>query len=163
MTEFAVFLEALQELPLFQLIAESSWIFPALESIHVAALGLVVGSILVVDLRLLGLSWRHDNVAKVAAELLPITWIGFAVAVLSGVLMFGSSAVRYSGNPAFLAKLLFLGLAGLNMAIFHKFVFSTVFEWGSALPTPMGARVAATFSIVFWLVILVCGRWIGFI
>lgn len=159
----ATALHALQELPLFLLIAESSWIFPGLESLHVVAIALVVGSILFVDLRLLGLSWRRDDVADVAAGLLPVTWAGFGLAVLSGVLMFGSSAVRYSGNPLFLAKLALLACAGLNMLLFHRFSFRTVAQWRRRLPTPIGARVAAALSIGLWLAILVCGRWVGFI
>jgi hypothetical protein len=154
---------ALQDLPVFQAIAESGWMFPALESLHVVAIALVVGSILFVDLRLLGVIWRRDPVVDVTAGLLPVTWAGFGIAVLSGFLMFGSSAVRYSGNPAFLAKLALLALAGINMAVFHRFSFPTVKEWGSVLPTPRGVRLAAALSIGLWAGILVLGRWVGFI
>jgi hypothetical protein len=156
-------LEAVEGLPLSRLVAESAWLFPTLETLHVIAIGLVIGTILFVDLRLLGVTWRRDDAEVLVNSLLPWTWTAFAFAVVSGALMFISSAARYFDNPAFLAKMALLALAGLNMSIFHRTGFRTVREWRLALPTPMAARAAASLSILLWMGIVACGRWIGFL
>jgi hypothetical protein len=156
-------MHGLQGLPLSTAIAESTWLFPTLETLHVVAIGLVVGTILFVDLRLLGLTWRRDDVRAIAGALLPWTWAAFGFAVLTGALMFLSNAVRYSGNPAFIAKLVLLAMAGLNMALFHAGVFRTVEQWRTTLPTPAPARAAASMSLVLWVAIVGCGRWVGFL
>ena len=153
----------LQGLSLSTAIAESTWLFPTLETLHVVAIGLVVGTILFVDLRLLGLAWRRDDVRELAGSLLPLTWTAFGLAVGTGGLMFLSNAVRYSGNPAFLVKLALLALAGVNMALFHAGAFRTVERWRTTLPTPVQARAAASLSLVLWVAIVGFGRWIGFL
>ena len=77
-------------------IAESTWLFPAIESVHVVALVLVVGSIMLVDLRLLGLSSLNIRVKQLLDETLPLTWSAFATAAASGLLLFSSRAVEYT-------------------------------------------------------------------
>src|ERR1700726_1763176 len=98
-------------------ISESSWLFPGIESIHVLAITLVVGSITMVDLRLLGIHLRDRPADELIAEGLPWTWASFALAVCSGALLFASNATHYWGTVPFRAKMLLLVLAGLNMAV----------------------------------------------
>ena len=90
-------------------IRENDLLFPLIESVHVLAICLVVGSILVVDLRLLGLAWVNRPVSRVAAGILPLTWGAFIVAVASGGLMFISNATKYLGNGFFVAKVCLIG------------------------------------------------------
>ena len=94
-------------------ISESSWLFPGIESIHVLAIALVVGSITMVDLRLLDINLRDRPVGELMAEVLPWTWASFAVAVCSGALLFSSNASHYWGTLPFRAKMLLLA-AGRN-------------------------------------------------
>src|SRR5688572_19912995 len=89
-------------------IAESAWMFPTLESIHVIALGLVVGSIAMVDLRLLGLSAPSLRISRLSEDVLPWTWASFAVAVATGVLLFASNATSYYDNIPFRLKLVLI-------------------------------------------------------
>ena len=88
-----------------------TWWFPFLESIHVIAITLVVGSILVVDLRLLGISGLQYSASRITRELIPWTWGAFVIATLTGFGMFVTRATAYVENPAFQIKFLLLLVA----------------------------------------------------
>lgn len=156
-------LAGIEAWPLSVAITESTWLFPTIETLHVLAIVLVVGSIFQLDLRLLGVSQRNRGVMQLADETLPWTWVAFVVAVITGVLMFISAATRYWGLTPFRVKMVLLLLAGLNMAIFHVTVYRAVHDWNHRLPTPVGARVAGTLSLTFWIGVVFFGRWIGFV
>lgn len=138
------------------------WLFPGVEIVHVMALGLVFGSILMVDLRLLGLNSRASAVSRLSAEVLPWTWSAFAVAVLSGLTLFISKAHTYFYNLPFRLKFLFMALAGLNMLCFQFGGYRTVARWDHQLPPPPAARIAGLLSVLLWMGVIFCGRWIGF-
>jgi hypothetical protein len=143
-------------------IRENDVLFPLIESVHVLAICLVVGSILVVDLRLLGLAYVHRSVSAVTRGILPLTWCAFIVAVASGGLMFISNATKYLGNGFFLAKLVLIGAAGLNMLIFHVISARNQGQWENDKRPPLAARLAGGVSILIWIAVVACGRWIGF-
>ncbi|MES2258057.1 MAG: DUF6644 family protein [Pseudomonadota bacterium] len=142
-------------------IQESEWMFPALESVHVLALTIVMGSIAMLDLRLLGLFSRGRKVTVVSDETLPWTWIAFVCAVFSGAMMFTAKAVSYFQNWPFRFKVLLLALAGINMLYFHFNAYSGVASWNEGA-TPRAARTAAALSLLLWVSIVTLGRWIGF-
>ena len=100
-------------------IRESATLFPWIEGIHVLAITIVVGTIAIVDLRLLGFQAHRKNAEQLIKELLPFTWIMFVTAVATGTLMFISNASTYWINTQFRIKLFMILLAGLNMAFFH--------------------------------------------
>jgi hypothetical protein len=143
-------------------IRSSLYIFPFLESVHVMALALVFGTILVVDLRVLGLASTHRSFARMSAELLRITWGAFAVSVLTGSLMFLTNARVYAHNTSFRVKMLLLALAGINMAIFHLTAGKSVARWDQAPRAPRAGRSTAAVSIGLWIAIILAGRVIGF-
>ena len=122
----------------------------------------VFGSILMMDLRLLGLASRDSAVSKLSNEVLPYTWIAFACAVITGTIMFISKATVYWHNPQFELKFLFMALAGANMLVFHFGAFRRVADWDNALPPPPAARLAGALSISLWIIVVFFGRWIGF-
>lgn len=153
----------LEESRLGLTIAESEFIFPTIETLHVIALALVFGSIAMLDLRLLGVSNRDRGVMQLSEDVLPWTWGAFVVAAITGALMFVSAATRYYDNLPFLFKLVLLALAGLNMAVFHFTAFRAVHSWNFTLPTPRAARIAATLSLLSWIGVIVAGRWVGFV
>lgn len=155
-------LEALEALPLSTAILESNWLFPWIETLHVLALTIVVGSIAIVDLRLLGLASKDRSVTSLTKQLLPWTWSAFAVALLSGALMFASAAVKYYNNLPFRIKVLLLLLAGLNMLVFHLRAYRRVEVWDVAPATPGAARLAGALSLTFWIGVVAAGRWIAF-
>lgn len=109
----------------------SSWAFPAVETIHLPAMILLVGSITVFDLRLLGFALKREPVSQLAERLLPFTWTAFGVMALTGSLLFTSDAViKYCPNPAFRIKLLLILLAGINMSVFHFTIYRNVSKMG---------------------------------
>jgi len=160
---FEHFLQWLESTAPAVAISQSDWLFPGIESIHVMAITLVVGSISMVDLRLLGINLRHRPVGELMAEILPWTWLSFAVAVTTGALLFSSSATHYWGTVPFRAKMAVLALAGVNMAVFHATTYRSVERWGRAAHTPAAAKAAGGISLGLWIGVVTFGRWIGFV
>jgi hypothetical protein len=145
-----------------QFISGSTWAFPTIESIHVLVLVMVVGSIAIVDLRLVGVASRNRSVSQLSNDVLPITWVAFALALITGGLLFISKATHYLGNWPFRLKMALLLLAGVNMLLFHFLTYRSVDKWDSDRITPAAARVAGALSLVFWIGVVAFGRWIGF-
>ena len=143
-------------------IAESTWMFPTIETIHVIALVTVIGTIALVDLRLIGVKGHALRVSQLAKDTLPWTWGAFALAAITGLLLFVSKASSYMINPWFLAKMAMLALAGLNMMYFHMTTWRTVNHWELDPSFPAAAKVAGWLSLIFWLIVVFCGRMIGF-
>ena len=143
-------------------IRENDLLFPLVESVHVLSICLVVGSILVVDLRLLGLASINRPVSRVTNGILPLTWSAFAVAVASGSLLFISNATKYLANGYFVAKILLICAAGLNMVVFHFISARDLPKWEKEKTLPFSARLAGGLSILLWVSVVTCGRWIGF-
>jgi hypothetical protein len=143
-------------------IRENDLLFPLIESVHVVSICLVVGSILVVDLRLLGLASLNRAVSRVTSGILPLTWSAFAVAAASGLLLFISNATKYLENGYFVAKIFLICAAGLNMAIFHAISAKDLPRWEHETALPRPARLAGGLSILLWVSVVTCGRWIGF-
>ena len=138
-----------------------TWWFPLLESIHVIAIALVVGSIATVDLRLLGLAAVRYPVSQIVRKLIPWTWAAFVVAAITGFGMFVARASAYVENPAFQIKFMLLPLAFLNMAYFQFRTFRGVDDWDTAREMPTAARAAGAASLLLWAGIVFAGRWIG--
>lgn len=143
-------------------IRSSAMAFPWLESVHVLAIALVFGSIAVVDLRLLGIASVKRPVTQLARDVLPLTWVAFVVATITGALMFISNATEYVHNIPFQFKMLLLVLAGINMLVFHFVTYRGIGQWDEARVTPPAARFAGAFSLLAWISIVAFGRWIGF-
>jgi len=142
--------------------AENAFAFPWVEVGHVLSIVIVFGSILMVDLRLMGLASRDYPVLSLSRTILPVTWVAFVLAVITGALMFASNPHGYYGNTAFRAKMILLLLAGLNMAIFHVVTMRGGRVNDGPGPLPGAARLAGFLSVAIWLAVIACGRWIGF-
>ncbi len=162
MPHFADLIAYVEHSALADNIRENDVLFPLIESVHVLAICLVVGSILAVDLRLLGLASVHRPVSRVTHGILPLTWCAFVVAVGSGGLLFISNATKYLGNGYFIAKIFLIGAAGLNMMIFHGISAKDLPRWENGPRLPFPARLAGGLSILLWVAVVACGRWIGF-
>tara|TARA_B100000949_G_scaffold203874_1_gene193181 strand:+ start:543 stop:1049 length:507 start_codon:yes stop_codon:yes gene_type:complete len=157
---FTEFWARLQALPISEHIGFTWW-FPLLESIHVLAIGLVVGTILMVDLRLLGLAATRYPASRITRELVPWTWIGFVVAFTTGFGMFMAGATRYVENPAFQIKFMLLPLAALNMVWFQFRTMRTISAWDDTNVLPTTAKLAGATSLLLWIGVLLAGRWTG--
>lgn len=156
------FLLWLADTPLGIAIAEDPVLFPWLETFHVLAVVTVFGVMLMVDLRLLGRASRDYPVSALLRSLLPVTWIAFAAALATGALMFCSNPVGYAGNSYFQAKLALILLAGANMSVFHLVTAKGIARWDLSPHLPAAPRLAGLLSMLLWIGVIVCGRWIGF-
>ena len=145
--------------------AVSGWnqMWAAVQTLHLAAMSVLVASITIFDLRLLGLAMKRVSVSRLADRLLPATWSAFALIVLTGALMFVAQAPKYCANWIFLTKVFLIFLAGVNMAVFHFTVYRGVSRWDESARTPFAAKLAGSFSVLLWASVVVAGRWIGFI
>jgi hypothetical protein len=146
--------------PLSAHIGETWW-FPLLESIHVLMATFVVGSILMIDLRLLGVAARQQLVTRMLKEVVPWTWGAFLLSALAGLGLFITRASAYVANPAMQIKLVLLVLAGINMAVLHFVTLKDVGRWDSAAVTSTAAKIAGSSSLLLWIGVMLAGRWIG--
>jgi len=177
-------LKWLYETAMANSIRENDWQFPMIESVHVLAVTVFLGSIIWVDLRILGLAHKDRSLRRFTKELLPITWMMFVVAFFSGFALFASNAVNYSHNLYFQLKILILALAGINMLVFQMW-FSARAEAYDPSHTArlsleqqanMGrirqklheisffwsGKWSALLSVLIWVSVIALGRWIGF-
>jgi hypothetical protein len=151
-----------EALPLAVLIHQKAWLFTTIQIIHVVAISIVIGSIAVMDLRLLGVGSRGRLVTEIAREVLPVTWVAFVIAALAGSLMFISQATAYYMNTTFWVKMGIMLLAGINMAVFELITVRGVQTWDVSPAPPLPARVAGGVSLMCWLLVFVFGRWTSF-
>ena len=151
----------LEHRPFAIAIAESTWLFPIVETVHVLALTVVVGSVAMMDLRLLGVGSKDRAASEVISSSLPWAWSAFAVAFGAGSMLFSSKAATYYVNVPFRIKMICLALAAVNMLVFHFFTARGMAAWDRGTP-PRAARFAAACSLTLWVVIVATGRWIGF-
>lgn len=148
--------------PLSWEIGGTAW-FPFLESIHVIAAAMVVGSILMVDLRLLGLAATRYPISTLSRELVPWSWGAFVIATITGLGMFITRAASHVVNPAFQWKIVLLVLAGANMAYFHFRVYRHIAQWDTVAATPVQLKVVGSLSLLLWAGVMLAGRWVGHI
>jgi hypothetical protein len=154
-------LRELETTPLALFVMQSPFAFSALDMVHIAAISVVFGMIVVVDLRLLGLASRDCAVADICGEALPWTWTAFAVAVVTGVVMFTGQPVKYYGNFALRIKLALIVLAGVNMLVFHLITNRGGAAWDRG-PIPLAARMAGAISLACWTAVVAFGRWTAY-
>jgi hypothetical protein len=139
----------------------TEWLFPIIETFHVVALTIVMGSIAMVDLRLLGIASRNSAVSRLSAEVLPWTWTAWCTAAVFGTLLFMSNASTYAGNLQFRLKFACMGLAAINMLVFQFGAYRHVARWDTG-KTPLSAKLAGGLSLSLWIGVVFFGRWTGF-
>lgn len=141
---------------------ESLWVWPLVESTHVLTIGLFVGTAVMTDMRLVGLAFKSVPVSDFTRRLLPWTRAGFAIMVVTGLLIVYANPIRYYYNVFFRLKLILLAVAGLNVWVFHGRIHRTVAEWDTDPVPPRAARVAGAVSLFSWALIVVAGRMIAY-
>jgi hypothetical protein len=156
-------LEWIESTGLSETIRSSITWFPILETTHVLAIVFVLGSIARVDLRLLGVMSRDQPISRISGEMLPYTWAAFAVALVTGSLLFTAHAVKYVETIYFILKMLMILAAGVNMLYFEFVTQKTIANWDNNPSPPAEVRFAGGLSLVLWLGVVTTGRYIGFI
>ena len=141
---------------------ESLNFWTIMEGTHLLTLMLFFGSILLIDLRLLGLSFRELPVSVLERRLLPGTVVALLVVLATGTLLFFAEPARYWHNLMFRAKLVCLALAFANIAVFHHLIERNKAEWDAAPRPPRGARLSAMASLAAWLLVMSTGRLIAY-
>jgi hypothetical protein len=137
------------------------WLFPFLESVHVLAVAVFLGSILMLDLRMMELVGKAQPMRRMLQELTPWSWGAFLVSFLTGLGMFVTQSSMYMANPAFLIKMALLLLAGLNMAAFHRWLAPLAMLSNAGTRTSVAFRSAGAASFLLWVGVTLSGRWIG--
>jgi hypothetical protein len=138
------------------------WLYPAVEVLHICGFVMLVGAVVMFDLRLFGCS-RGLSVRALARHLLPWACAAVLVIVPTGLMMFSAHAGDFVDNRAFVAKLTLLMLAAINAAAFHVGVFRSAASWDHGVATPLAARLHGAASLALWVAIIACGRLIAYV
>lgn len=139
---------------MFTALAAHPWAYPALEVAHLLGVGLLLGNLVLLELRVFGLG--SELPAPALARLsLSLALAGFGLAGASGLLMFATQAQELLANRAFMLKMGLLALAGCNAALFHA--------RGSLHKLDGTAKILMVLSTLIWLLALACGRWIAYL
>ena len=158
-------LGALEASGLGRAMREWLWLYPSVEIVHIVGIGLLFGSIAVLDLRLLGFS-KTMSVRRLASHVLPWTAASFLLIVPSGLLMFTAHATDFISSPVFVIKLCLIMLAGVNAALFHAIAMRTANVWDTEemrdLPPPPSVRLAGAASLLIWISVIACGRLLAY-
>ena len=141
---------------------ESQYAYPLIESLHVWTMAVFFGSVVMFDLRLLGVTLRKVPASDVVDRLLPLTIAAFILMVISGTLLFFAIPLRSYQSIFFRFKMLLLVLAGLNVWLFHSRVYPRVATWDIEAGPPRTARIAGGISLVLWIGIIFSGRMIAY-
>lgn len=153
-------LQLLADWPLAAAIRRSGIVYPLVNAAHIAGIGLLLGAIVTLDLRVLGL-FRAAPLGALGPPLARVAAGGLALAVATGFLLFSTRPLGYAENPAFLLK---LGLVALGVA--NALLLPRNHHWSVALAggaVHISLRAAAFLSILIWLGAVLAGRWIGFL
>ena len=139
---------------MFAALKSHLWAYPALEMVHISGIALLLGNLMLLELRVFGLGAALP-VKDLARLSLGLALSGFAIAAASGLLMFATQPAELLANRAFTLKMLLLFTAACNAAWFHG--------RGSLEKLDVWARVQMGVSTLIWLAILACGRWIAYL
>lgn len=139
-------------------IRNSQWLFPVIESVHLLALVLIAGAVLVVDMRLFGLGLRQQPVAQLARDAQPWLIGGLMVMLTTGILLFLSEAIKCYYSAAFAVKMTSLLLALVfTFTVRRKVALADEYRVSS-----FASRLVAVVSVALWSCVGIAGRWIGF-
>jgi hypothetical protein len=150
------FLRWLVNSPWSRAINSHEWVFPAIQSLHFIGFALSIGTIAIVDLRLLGFGMRRQDPAELAADLAPWTRAGIAVMLITGLLMFSTDAVTYHNNPSFQFKMICLMVA----LLFHFTIHRRAVRPGTSL---IATKLVGGISLLLWTGVIAGGRMIAFV
>ncbi len=162
MSEGAGVLKALAATPLSMAMREGAWLYPAVEIVHIAGFSVLVGSVVLFDLRVLGFA-RTLPVVALGNHLLRWALASVLLVVPAGLLLFTAHPVELAANPAFIVKLVLIALAGLNALAFHLLPYRSAARWDRDGTAPPLARAGAALSILLWLGVITCGRLLAYL
>lgn len=142
-------------------IRQSLWLYPALEIVHITGITMLVGAAFMFDLRLLGFS-KNLPVSGLSRHLLPWSRRGLLLIIPSGILLFITDATTLGADPVFWLKMILLGVAALNVLVFHRFIFRPHTDPKIQGELSFPAKISAFVSISVWIAIIACGRLLAY-
>jgi hypothetical protein len=151
-------LELLKQLPFAVWLRSSEWAYPSLEVAHILGIALMLGSVFLVDFKLLGFLKRpRDEISAQALSHFALMWTltGFSIIVMSGSLMLFARLSDLIGNPAFLWKIGLISCGLSKASLLHS-------RHGLAR-ADIGSKLQAVLSILIWIGTVACGRWIAYV
>src|SRR4051794_20986689 len=154
--------EWLESTRLASVIQESAYGFPTVVALHLLGLTLSVGTLLWVDLRLLGVALLNLRVSEVYRGLAPWFLAGFTIMLVTGATLFTAFATLAYGNSFFRVKMAAIALAGANAALLLFVTQRPAAVWDGAARPPIGARAAGLLSIVLWVAVMLAGRMMSY-
>ena len=157
------FAQSLQDSQFGTALAESRYVFPLVEAVHLLGLSVSVGLIFLTDLRLIGLLLKGVTVPVLLRQLRPWVLGGFAATFISGVLLFIAEGATVIVSPAFPAKFLFIALAGLNALYFEFRLAGKTLSLSAEAALPTAIKFAGVASITLWTLVIIAGRLIPYL
>ena len=139
--------EALEQVGWVQTMGTTGWMYSSISVTHYVAMFWCIGSIAVIDLRVMGVAARNRNVKELAQELFPWAWIGFTLAMISGFLMFATDAGDWAPSPHFHIKLTLIALSVAFAITVQRFAP----KWSEAPEIPTAAKIIALVSLFLWI------------
>lgn len=146
---------------IYTMVVSEPWVWPTMEIIHFVGLSLLLGALLVIDLRLLGF-FRGINVHAIHS-LLPWVLVGFLLNLITGVLFFFGDPFRYAVHTGFQLKMVLILFAGLNAAWYVWTLHPVIGSWAHDCNPPPLAKTIAALSLATWTAVLLLGRLIPYV
>lgn len=137
------------------------WLYPLVEVVHIIGFSVLVGAVVMFDLRILGLS-KGIAVTALARHLLPWAVAALLLIVPAGLMMFSAHPHDFAGNKVFVLKLCLIAAAGINALLFHVGTYRSVEQWNTGHKAPGLARTQALVSMVLWISVILCGRLLAY-
>ena len=161
-TSLHAFCDWLANTPFSMLLQNVSWIIPAVQCVHIVCISIVMGSVGLIDLRLLGITGHSQSISNLTGRLLPAAWYSLVVLLITGALLAIAEPVRSLTNPAFQAKMLMIIIVGTLTLFFQKMVRGDVAFWELTPTRRTTAKLTAVVSLLLWVGIVFAGRWIAY-
>lgn len=157
------FCDRLSESALSQAIQTTEWVIPTVQTVHILAVAAVLSSILLVNLRFIGLRAQNQSIAAVTARYVPVVWYGLPILLATGAILIVAEPSRSLQNPVFVVKMALVLLA-VGATLAHQIPLTRDPEFWDCAPSRRRlAGVLASLTMPLWVAIVFAGRWIAYV
>ena len=161
--QILIFCNWLSQTPLSNLIQSIGWIIPMTQSIHIIAITMVMGSVLMMDMKLLGVVGRGVAVVDMNRRFLPWVWSSLGVLLLTGAILTVAEPGRELTNNAFRLKMALVLTVVVVTGAYQEAVRRAASSWDEDASKRWSGRLLAVVSLCIWVGIVICGRWIAYV
>jgi hypothetical protein len=163
LAQVAQFCDWLSQTPISMTFQTVEWVIPMVQSVHILAIAIVMSSVVMVDLRLMGLMGHTQSISGLTRRFLPWVWWSLLVLLVSGAVLITAEPRRDLLNPVFQIKMALLLVAMTVTVVFQLTVSRNMEIWDLSPEKRTGAWVTAVLSLLVWTAIIGCGRWIAYV